>query len=480
MMNWLQPSITRRLVLALMLALGLFWVAHYLYIRQWNNEAESGGFDARLIHLADTVADTAQAAPAGDEAALQLALSGLVRLVAVDPSVAPGARSRYTFRVWGGDGRLRVDSAPELRIHPQRPLQAAEGGEKSPGFFNAQDGGEPVRVYSRWTPQRRFHVEVMQSLAWRDSVTHQALVNPRALLPLLLGFPLLLLPVWLAIRRGLLPLRRLRLELAGRPTDELRPLAVQAEYRELQPVVDEFNATLARLRLLLQRERDFLADAAHEMRTPLAVIAAQCDQLLQADSEAGRRAAVARLQGGLNRAFRLLNQLLVLARLEADVDEDWRTLDLADTVRDSLAPWAEEARARAVALAYLGPDQCAWTGSAAAMDSVLSNLIGNALRHGRPGGKVEVSLSPGPASGLTLCVRDDGPGIPVAEQARVLERFRRGERAGEVQGSGLGLAIVAAAATRLRASLELGPGLQGRGLGVTLHWPPIETDSRHP
>lgn len=288
--------------------------------------------------------------------------------------------------------------------------------------------------------------------------------------PLLVAFPLVLLPVWLAVHTGLRPLRQLSRELAQRQGGNLEPLAVTAPHAELAPVVRELNATLARLRALLQRERNFLADAAHELRTPLAVIGAQRDLLQHSDSAEERRAAAARLDVGIARAGRLVGQLLALARFDADLAHDSVALDLADIARDCLAAHAALAAERGIDLSYAGPDQLPSHGPLQVFESITDNLVGNAIRYGRAGGRVELRLSRQDGC-LRLEVRDDGPGIAPSLRDTLFERFVRGPDTG-ASGSGLGLAVVRSAARRVGAQVEVGAGMGGQGVSFSVQWEP--------
>jgi len=356
-------------------------------------------------------------------------------------------------------GRVaRGDEAPDVDADPAAP----------DGFTDIGLDGRAHRLLRRWTPDRAYRVDVTQSIASREHTFDAVMFSGDGLRPLLVGVPLLLLPVWLAVHTGLRPLRRLSREIADRSPSDLRPLAVPAEYRELAPVVTELNATLARLQGLLDRERAFLADAAHELRTPLAVVSVQCDTLIQSRAPEDRDAAASCLRQGLARANRLVGQLLALARLEAGRPVAPAPVDVADVVRDTLAALAPAADVSGIELAYAGPDHHVLSCAPEALESVLDNLVGNAVRYGQPGGRVEVALSCDPA-GLHLAVRDDGPGIAPTERARVFERFHRGEGA-RASGSGLGLAIVASAARRLGARIEVGDGLGGRGVSIALRW----------
>ena len=448
-----EPSIARRLVLAVLFACAGVWLAVYAVGRAGVYASESGSFDREMLTLSEAaVRVLASGEPAG--------LAGLAASIDADTALDGFPAGFLAFRVTDVQGRVvaRGGEAPDVDADPA----VAEG------FADTRLDDRAHRLLRRWTPDRTYRVDVTQSIASREHTFDAVMFSGDGLRPLLVGVPLLLLPVWLAVHSGLRPLRRLSRELAGRSPSDLRPLAVPAEYRELAPVVVELNATLARLQGLLDRERAFLADAAHELRTPLAVVSAQCDTLIQSRSPEDRDAAASRLRQGLARAHRLVGQLLALARLEAGQPADPAPIDVADVARDTLASHAPAARTTGIELAYVGPDSHVLSCAPGALESVLDNLVGNAVRYGRPGGRVEVVLS-AESSGLHLAVRDDGPGIAPADRSRVFERFHRGAGV-SASGSGLGLAIVASAARRLGARLDLGDGLGGQGISIGLRW----------
>jgi two-component system sensor histidine kinase QseC len=285
--------------------------------------------------------------------------------------------------------------------------------------------------------------------------------------PLLLCLPLLLLPAWLILRRGLRPLRQIGREIERRDAKDLAPLP-DTPYAELAPVVEAVNRLMARLTQRLTREREFLVDAAHELKTPLAVIEANADRLLRAAPAATE--AREGLHVGVQRITHTVHQLLSLMRSGSESAADGSELsrqDLVALLRDRLALLAPLAHRQGVELELRGPEE-AWLPLAReGMASLLDNLIDNAIKYGAA--QVLVSLEGGARSGWRLSVADDGPGIPAHLQAKVFERFYR--LPGQDQpGSGLGLAIVEQVAARHRASIGLGPGLGGRGLGVTLEF----------
>jgi len=453
----LERSVTRRLVVALLLAYVLTWGAMVVISDFSLSAVGSGEFDKEMEGVGGVVAQALEDPARPAEAVLR----GLALKIVADGARVGAEGGFEAFHVHDAAGRLLVEGG--------RPLPALSDDGRN-GFFQVGEGSARLHVYRRWAADGTRRIDVVQSAGTRAAMLRYGLSSPVTVAQLLIGFPMLLLPTWLAVRTGLRPLLRLSRELAGRPPGDLRPMKEDQPYRELRPVVRELNETLARLQALLQRERAFLADAAHELRTPLAVIAAQCDTLKQSADAAACALAAQRLERGLARAMRLVNQLLALARLEADVEHRREPVDVADVVRDCLAMHADAAQARDIELAYAGPDRLPMVSVEHALESVLHNLIGNAIRYGRPGGQVEVRLRQQDDGVCVLDVADDGPGIALEDRARMFERFRRGESSGSLTGTGLGLAIVQAAARQLDARIEVAGGLGGTGLRVSLHW----------
>jgi len=456
------PSITRRLLLALLAAYVLALVMMLVLAHISMVATGSGEFDKEMRSVGEVVEQVVADAALPVDAALH----GVALKIAADGQRVGAERGYLAFRVHDAAGRLLAQGGSDV------PALADDGRL---GFFVVGEGPQAQHVYRRWTADHARRIDVQQSVAARDQVLSAGLSSAVTVAQLLIGFPVLLLPVWLAVRTGLRPLLSLSQDLAARSPADLQPVRVEQPYRELRPVVDELNGTLARMQALLQHERAFLADAAHELRTPLAVIAAQCDTLKRSRDDHERDAAAQRLDRGLARSMRLVNQLLALARLEAGVEHRMERIDLADMARDCLAMHADEAQARGIELGYAGPDSLPIDSPGHAVETVLHNLVGNAIRYGHPQGRVEVSLALHDNGDCVLDVSDDGPGIAVIDRDHVFERFRRGSAsATAASGSGLGLAIVQAAARQLGAHIALKDGLPngagGHGLSVTLRW----------
>lgn len=456
----LQPSIARRLIASLLLACALVWAGIYVQGLYMMRASGSGNFDTEMLAWSESVTRVVEAN--ADRANIVLALTGLNTVIEVAVASGDTPRGFQAFQVRTAFGQLvaRGGDGPDV-IPP---------GAETAGHFDTDVKGERFRVLRRWSSDKQYRIDITQSQISRQQIFDKVMISREGLLnPILVGFPLLLLPVWLAVHTGLSPLRRLSRELAARKPADLTPLNVPHVYRELAPLVNELNATMARLQGLLQRERGLLADAAHELRTPLALISAQCDTLLHTQAPKLREEAAQRLHSGVARSSRLVNQLLSLARLDADAEDELIATELADAVRECLAAHAPEASDRRIELSYVGPNSLMTRSPGQAVASILDNLVGNAIRYGRPGGQVEVRVAQPESGGLRLIVADDGLGIAPEDRLRMFERFRRGKHP-SVNGSGLGLAIVASAARQLAATIDVSNGLHGKGVGIAVSW----------
>lgn len=282
------------------------------------------------------------------------------------------------------------------------------------------------------------------------------------LLPyLLIAFPLMLIPVWLVVSQGLRPLRSLSANIASRDPEDLGPVGVEPKYLELKPLVSALDRLLRQLRDKVERENAFVHEAAHELRTPLAVIGAQAHALARTESPEDRRVAQQRLDQSLERASHMMHQLLQMARMSGELPLDWVRTDVAQQVRQTLAELVPMALAKDLDLSLDAPDNLPWTVDVHSFQSILHNLVGNAIRYVPQGGRIVVELA-STQDQLVLSVADDGPGIPQDQWGRVFERFHRGG-GHDVPGSGLGLAIVRQAAQRMGGGVSLASGLDGKG-----------------
>ena len=285
---------------------------------------------------------------------------------------------------------------------------------------------------------------------------------------------MLALLIWLAVGHALEPLQRLTALVKARRVDALDALPDTRLPDEVQPLVSALNDLLARLRAALERERAFMADAAHELRTPLTALHLQMGMLARASGDAERAAAMETLSAGVQRAIRLVEQMLALARQEPRAETQRVALRLDELAREIVAELVPLADVGRIDLGVSAAQPVSVRGDPDALRTLLRNLVDNAVRYTPAGGRVDVSVveeAAGDTSGARLTVSDDGPGIPGAERARVFDRFHR--PAGTAPpGSGLGLSIVKAIAQAHGAKITLGDGPAGKGLSVTVSFPP--------
>lgn len=378
------------------------------------------------------------------------------------PIEAPEESLDFVIQIWDSQGVRLYLSHP----HSVLPDLARFG-------YNTVDTSEGQwRVFS--IPLRNQVIQVAQPMKVRSRIAADAAL--RTLIPTLTLMPLLGVLIWLLVGRGLRPLDKLAREVGKRQPDSLDALPQASVPDEARPLVVALNDLLQRLDQALTAQRAFVADAAHELRTPLAALQIQLQLTERANDEASRRAALAELRSGLLRATHLVQQLLTLARQEPDAAaRPLSAVVLADVARQALADHAALAHARGIDLgANMLDDTITVAGDAAALRTLVGNLVDNAIRYTPPGGKVDVSVRPDTAGAskppaAVIEVADSGPGIPPHDRERVLARFYRREGT-EQPGSGLGLAIVSTIARRHGARLVLGTSLHG-GLLASVHIP---------
>ena len=366
---------------------------------------------------------------------------------------------RVAFQLWDRGRILRLHSvnAPNTRL-----------SQRDSGFDDVVIDGRPWRVFCSWDRERDTLVQVGEERAARDAIA--TAVGRSLLTPLLLALPVLALLLWWAVAGGLRPLRALGVEVARRDPGNLAPLDVGSTPAEVAPLVASLNHLFERVERSIARERDFTADAAHELRTPIAAVRTQAQVALGATTEAERAKALRQVIAGCDRAARLVEQMLTLARLDpARPNAHSEPCDLAAIVRGPLADIAPAAMAKSIDVELEAADACVVAGDPALLTVLARNLVDNAVRYGSPGTRVLVSVTPGPQGG-ELSVADSGPGVQPANLARLGERFYRQE-GGDATGSGLGLSIVRRIADVHGATVTFGAAAAGTGLVVTVRFP---------
>ncbi|MDP1996214.1 MAG: ATP-binding protein, partial [Gallionella sp.] len=367
---------------------------------------------------------------------------------------------RVAFQVWEKGQQLRLHSANA----PPQPLTSKERG-----FSDTTIDGKRWRVFSTWDESGEYLIHVAERADVREELARDIAGN--LLRPMWFSLPLLALLLWVAVMRGLRPLDKLAREVEQREPDNLVALDASTAPREVVPLIERLNRLFTRIDASMQKERRFTADAAHELRTPVAAIKAQAQVARAATGEAERNHALDNAILGCDRAAHLIDQLLTLARVDTlnrGVAEPCQLRDIAAEAIAALAPVALE---KGVQLELLAGDEAiSVRGNPGLLRVLLRNLLDNSIRHSPPGTTVQVSITQEPGA-VCLSVSDNGPGIPEQERAKVLERFYR-PLGTQASGSGLGLSIVKRIAEVHDATLQIQPVSEGQGLRVTVSFKP--------
>jgi len=381
-----------------------------------------------------------------------------------DSRSAPHAAgiTELVTQIWDRDGVLVYWSQPGMGL----PVPATEG------YSTVSRQGRDWRVYT--LVQGTHALQVAQAADERESIATQTAL--RTLVPFLAFMPIFGVVIWLGVGRGLRPLDTMSRALAKRRPDAMAPLDERGLPQELQPLGASLNDLLARLSEALAAQRRFTADAAHELRTPLAALKLQLDLARRNQIPPDATAALDDLEAGVARASHVVEQLMTLARVEPEALAQGRTLcDLVAIAKDAIVTRATLAADKTIDLGLARATPATVEGDPASLAILLSNLIDNALRYTPRGGRIDVTVD-SEAGGATLSVTDTGPGIPAEERERVFDRFFRGAD-NDGPGSGLGLSIVRRIADAHHASITLDTPAEGSGLVVRVKFPVLNAAS---
>ena len=441
-MAWsILHSLRARLLGLLLLAILVSAAAQSLVVyRQARTEADAI-FDYHMVQMA-------QALRAG---------VAMPSLPAFESEMGEVGDFDFLVQVWNLDGS-HVFKSNTHGVLPQRAVL---------GFSEMQLSGVPYRVYSL---QTRFQVvQIAQDMTPRRRMARELAL--RTVAPIGWMAPLLMLLAWWVVSASLRPIERVRAQVAKRQADDLAVVVEDGLPDEIAPLVHELNLLFSRVRSAFEAQQHFVADAAHELRSPLAALRLQVQGLQRARDEASRAVALERLLAGIDRSTRLVEQLLLLARQQASASSglSGQTVDLSRLAEACLSDAAVQAQQKGIDLGLAQAEAGQVVGQVDALRILLRNLLDNAIRYSPSGGRVDVSVTQGPEQ-VVLLVEDSGPGIGVADRARVLDRFYRVQGAAE-GGSGLGLAIVAAIAESHHAGLQLGESQRLGGLQVRVVFP---------
>jgi two-component system sensor histidine kinase QseC len=451
----MQASLFRRLMLGFscviiaVALLGLLWVFLEAKATQTTRTSSENRAHVRalLMHMRDIAAQQAHPQQHMRDTLEQSEAARVQMFKELD------YHSRVRLRVWQY-GRLIYNSQPDL---PDVLPAKAEGGHYAWVRWSERDDGTGVVV------ERSHEVDDEWMLTlWGVNFLLSSTI---------FSLPLLLVPAWLIVRIGLKPLRTIAAAIEQRSDADLSPLP-DSRYRELSPLVAAINALMARLKQRIEHEHEFLADAAHELKTPLAAIQINSHVLLsRVSGETAARCAepAAGVREGVARTTHTVHQLLAFERVRAGPEgAALPVIELGAFVRDRLAMAVPLALHRNIEIEFSAPPACHLPLHVESLGAMLDNLIGNAVKYSPDDGRIAIRLEDGEGgAGPRLTITDQGPGIAPALRQKVFERFYRilGQ---EQSGSGLGLAIAERAAERNGATITLADGVGGAGLSVII------------
>lgn len=451
-------ALRTRLLLALAAVLLAAWGSWFAIQYMDMTARQHGELDGMVRNVAEQILLSLPA---------DIATAGQQRQLVLDGEAMPmsGKFSALGFQVWEHDSRRRLMSsrpAPEYAMAP----------DFSDGFVETTIAGVPWRVYAISDAQHRVQVQVgVPASAMRAEVRRWFKASLATALSLLFGIGI---AIWLVIYWSLRPVVQISASLEARPPLDLTPLPERGLPEEFTPLVRAFNQLMARLAQALQHEREFLGEAAHELRTPLAALLAQAQVLQHAGDRDEARVALHRLIAGIERTSRLAQQLLDSARVEAGASAARATdVDLS-MVAAMVADEFELVAQRGGQSIEVAGGRAFVHGDIDDLGILIRNLLDNALRHGGPGTRVLLETGvegEGRERIAALRVADNGPGIPEDERERVFERFYRTGAGHRVQGIGMGLSLVARVVAAHGGQMHCRSGLDGVGLGIEIKLP---------
>lgn len=452
-------SVHQRLIFGVLLSVGLSWIAIFVWSYHAAEREVTEWDETRLIQLAPII--------------VRLDLTDLLAL------------SRQ--KIDGRNEIVRSNHTPHRDSDYSSRFVEFEVVDRN-GTLVARSTGFPSdnigKLGDGHITERQIASEPWLFYAFVDDVTGRGVVlaeqkNQRSDLvtgaaahiakPSLIVLPISILLVWLSIGAGLRPLKALSEAVEKRNSQNLHPIAVRALPKELRPVVESTNNLLARLKQSMAHERAFTADAAHQLKTPLAAIKVQAQVALSLNDPEQQRIALERVVLGVDRAARLVEQLLLLARLDEGGYVGTSRFNLSDVVSESIDALRHVASRRRIVLSFERPAAIEIDANRLLVRAMIDNLLDNGVKHGNHDGTVRVSVE-SDGDGVNLRVVDDGPGVLPDERARLTDRFFR-SRAATAAGSGLGLAVVSRIAAHCNASVVFDSVLDHKGLSVTVRFP---------
>jgi two-component system sensor histidine kinase TctE len=447
-------SLRRRLLTWLLLPLLLLFMLRGSYTYYYAHQLADRVYDRMLLTLASSLT----------EQIVYNAASGRIELPgAAADLLMPDELDRLYYAIRNARGEIRDGDR-------RMPPVSADLSGNEPFFFDGRIDGQAVRIahVPLTLEHRPYTLEVAETLNKRMLLAREFQVG--TLLPQAAIILLATLVVWFGVGRGLAPLKRVQHAVSERSHLDLRPLHETDIPAEVQPLIQSINDLMARLSDSLEAQNRFIADAAHQLRTPLAGLKTQIEFALRQDDPAMTARAIKYLLESTDRMTRLVNQLLALSRNERGAEGALRkeVLDLGQLASNVTMEWVPRALEKGIDLGFEAPrTQVVIEGDASRLKDLLENLIDNALRYSPPAGQVTVSVVAGERP--QLFVTDNGPGIPPEQRERVFERFYSLLGSG-AEGSGLGLAIVREIASIHDAETRIDSAPNGSGTRVSVRF----------
>lgn len=438
-----MKSLRLRLILLLFAGLGIAWLVAAWFTHLESREEINRLFDAQLAQSAQVLLGTTSHE-----------LHERIEHDSDEITITHEYEQKLVFQIW--------DEHDLLLRSATAPITAMASSKE--GYSEANINGQPSRVLARWDARHEFMIQVAEPLAGRELLARH--ITLKMLMPTFIALPVLALLLWFGIGAGLQPLQQIKQEVKQRAAHQLQPLATTNVPDEVAPLVSALNDLFARLTRAFESERRFTADAAHELRTPLAALKIQAQVAARTQDATERNAALAHVLHGVDRATHLIEQLLTLARVDPEnTSLTFEQVNLRRVAVNVLADFAPLAHAKNIALVLEDGENYHVQGNETQLSLMLRNLVDNAIRYTAEG-NVTVKLNN--INGVTLEVSDTGPGIDESEREQVLQRFYRITGSGE-EGSGLGLSIVKRIAELHGAKLSLSQANTG-GLKVMVSW----------
>lgn len=364
------------------------------------------------------------------------------------------------FQIWNRKGQLILHS----KHAPKIPLSI-----RKLGLTDAQLNHQSWRVNTVYNPKNKMTIMVAERLNYRHQLENH--LTEDSIFIMLITYPFLGFLIWIIVGRALNALKKVAEEVKHRVPSYLKPVNLEAVPTEVEPLVSELNSLFHRLQDAFEREKRFTADAAHELKTPLAALSTQVQVALRAETPENRNQALLKVLSGVNRSTHVVQQLLTLSRMDPEAAmHDQRPINLARQAADVAAQLAPEAITKNIDLELLAPDSKATIiGNATAINILFRNLVDNAIRYTQENSLVTIDIKETDEY-VILYVIDNGPGIPEELREHVFERFYRIPGT-KTTGSGLGLGIVYRIAKLHGAEIKLLTPKSGVGLEVQVIFP---------